>query len=68
MLEDNEKTLDKVYTWITALFRGELHEMNASFREELYEWNWIELNWTWIALHIIVLYIDWNQIANMQVS
>ena len=38
MLEDNEKTLDKVYiSELTALFRGELHELNASFREELYE-------------------------------
>ena len=40
MLEDNEKTLDKVYIYeLTALFRGELHKLNASFREELYELN-----------------------------
>ena len=40
MLEDNEKTLDKVYiNELNALFRGELHELNASFREELYALN-----------------------------
>ena len=42
MLEDNEKTLDKVYiNELNALFRGDLHELHVSFREELYE---IELN------------------------
>ena len=55
MLEDNEKTLEKVYiNELTALFRGELHHLNASFREELYEW---------IDLNIIVIY--GNQIANI---
>ena len=51
MLEDNEKTLDKVYInelnalfrgelhALTALFRGELHKLNASFGEELYALN-----------------------------
>ena len=40
MLEDNEKTLDKVYIneW-NALFRGDSHELHASFGEELYELN-----------------------------
>ena len=40
MLEDNEKTLDKVYiNELNALFRGELHKLNASFGEELYALN-----------------------------
>ena len=40
MLEDNEKTLDKVYLIeLNALFKGDLHELHASFGEELYELN-----------------------------
>jgi len=40
MLEDNEKTLDKVYiNELNALFRGDSHELHASFGKELYELN-----------------------------
>ena len=38
MLEDNEKTLDKVYiNELNALFRGELLELNTPFRGDLHE-------------------------------